>query len=116
MEEKNRLESVIEHLNAYFEARWNLFVLNTSDRASDIISSLASVVLIALSMAFVLLFLSIGAALWIGNSYGNISIGFLYVGLFYLFVSILLIIFRRSFIKIPVINKLLSAFYSNEND
>ena len=116
MEEKTRTESVVQHLNDYFETRWKLFVLNTSDKASDIISSIASVLLIAFSMMFVLLFLSIGTALWIGQSNGSTSIGFLYVGLFYLIVSIVLFIFRHSLIKIPVINKILNAIYSNEKN
>ena len=116
MEEKNKIESVIQHLNDYLETRWKLFVLNSSDKASDIISSIASVFLIALSMMFVLLFLSISSALWIGHSLENTSIGFLYVGLFYLVVTILLFVFRHTLIKIPVINKLLNAIYSDEKD
>lgn len=116
MEEKTRIESALKHLNDYFETRWKLFILNSSDKASDIISSIASVFLIALSMMFVLLFLSISTALWIGYSYGNTSLGFLYVGLFYLVVTIILFIFRHALIKIPVINKLLNAIYSDEKD
>ena len=116
MEEKNKIESVVQHLNDYFETRWKLFVLNSSDKASDILSSIASVFLIALSMMFVLLFLSISSALWIGHSLGNTSIGFLYVGLFYLVVTILLFFFRHTLIKIPVINKLLNSIYSDEKD
>lgn len=116
MEEKSRIESVFQHLNTYFETRWKLLVLNTTDKASGLISSFASILLIALTMIFVLFFLSVSAALWIGHSYGDYSIGFLYVGLFYLLITLVLFIFRKSFIKIPVINKFLSAIFPDEKN
>lgn len=116
MEEKTRIESAVQHLKEYFETRWDLFVLNSSERASDIVSSIAAVLLIAVSLLFVLLFLSIGAAIWIGHSYGDSSIGFLIVALFYLMIGIVLYIFRRSLIKIPVINKFLNALYRDEEN
>ena len=116
MEEKSRIESVFQHLNTYFEARWKLLVLNTTDKASDLVSSLASILLIALTMMFVLFFLSVSAALWIGYSYGDFSIGFLYVGLFYLLISIFLFLFRKSLIKVPVVNKFLRAIFPDEKN
>lgn len=116
MEEKSRIESVFSHINNYLEARWKLLILNTSDKASDLISSLASVLLITLTMIFVLFFLSVSVALMIGRSYGDYSTGFFYVGLFYLVISIILFIFRKTFIKIPVINKFLSAIYTDEKN
>ena len=116
MEEKNRTDSIIQHLNNYFETRWKLFVLNASDKASDIISSMASVILISITTMFVLLFLSVSTALWIGNNYENYSVGFLIVGLFYFLITIVLFIFRHALIKIPVINKLLNAIYNDEKD
>jgi len=116
MEEKSRIESVAQHLRQYFEAKWDLFILNTSDKASGIVSSIASVLLIAVSMIFVLLFLSIGAALWIGHSYGETSLGFLFVGIFYLVVTIVLFALRKNLIKLPVVNKILNALHTNERD
>ncbi len=116
MDEKINVESILKHLNDYFETRLELFLLNSSEKASVFISSIATFFLIMLTMMFVLLFLSIGSALWIGQSIGNISTGFLYVGLFYLIVSIILFIFRNSLIKIPVMNKLLSIIYSDEKN
>lgn len=114
MEEKSRIESAIHNLRHYLELRWNFLVVNTSDKASAIVSSIASILLIAFSMIFVLMFLSIGAALWIGRAYENYSVGFLYVGLFYLVVSIVLYFLRSTLIKIPVMNKLICALQTDE--
>jgi len=116
MEEKSKVESIIQHIRQYLEAKWELFLLNSSDKASGLISSIASILLIAVSMIFVLLFLSVAAAILIGRAYNDFSIGFLYVGLFYLVVSIVLYVFRNSLIKIPVINKILEALHHGEKD
>jgi len=116
MEENLRTERVVQHVRQYLENRWNLFLLNTSDKASGLISSVASILLIGVSMVFVLLFLSVGAAIWIGSSTGNSSVGFLYVGLFYLVVSIILLVSRKQLIKIPVINKMINALHADEEN
>jgi hypothetical protein len=115
-EERNRIESLAHNLRHYIDTRWNLLVLNTSDKASNIISSVASILLMAVSMIFVLLFLSIGAALWIGRSVNDSSVGFLYVGIFYLIVAAVLYALRKKLIKIPVMNKLITAMHANENE
>ena len=115
MEEKSQ-ESFFQHLNSYVETRWNLFILKTSDKISDIVTSIISSLLILLLMVFVLLFLSVSAAIWIGQSYGDLSIGFFFVGLFYLLIAIVIYLLRKTFIKLPVINKLLNAFYSDEKN
>jgi hypothetical protein len=116
MEEKTRMESAIQNLRDYMETRWNLFILNTSDKASGLVSSIASILLIAISMLFVLLFLSIGAALWIGQAYGQTSMGFLFIGLFYLVVSIILYASRHTLIKMPVVNKIVNTLYADDKD
>ena len=116
MEEKSKTESVLQHLNTYLETRWNLFVLSTSDKVSDIVSTFAAALLIALSIIFVLFFLSISAALWIGQSYGDFSIGFLYVGLFYLILTIVIFIFRKMLFKVPIVNMLIRTFYSDDEN
>lgn len=116
MEERNRLETMGQNILNYIETRMNLMLLDTSDKASSMISSIASILLMAVCMLLVLIFLSIGAALWIGRAMENPSMGFLIVGLFYLVISIILYAVRETFIKMPVVNKILNAFYANSED
>lgn len=115
-EDKNKFESIVQHFREYLEIKWKILVLDSSDKASSIASSLVSIILISAMMLFVILFLSIGAAFWIGDLYGSTSTGFLYVGLFYLVVSIILIVFKDALIKTPVSNKLLQALSRDEKD
>jgi hypothetical protein len=91
-------------------------VLETADKASSTISKMASFAIIAVSMIFVLLFLSIGAAIWIGHAYGETSMGFLIIGLFYLLVTLVIYVGRNTIIKVPVVNSILNAIYSDEKN
>jgi hypothetical protein len=116
MEEKAKIETIIQDVRHYIETRMKILLLDTTDKASSTISSIASMLLLAVSLIFVLLFLSIGAALWIGNSFGETSMGFLIIGLFYLVVGIILYAGRKSIIKTPVANSMLNSFYSDENN
>lgn len=116
MEAQSKLESIFEHVREYIETRTKLILLNTADKTSAVFSSLASFLFIALAMIFVLLFLSTGAALWIGHSYGETSMGFLIVGLFYVLVGFVLYLGRKSLIKTPVANSVITSIYSDEKN
>jgi hypothetical protein len=52
----------------------------------------------------VLLFLSMGAAWWLGKITGSAALGFVCVAGFYLVLALIVFAFRKSLINIPVIN------------
>jgi len=114
--EENRIDSAASSVRQYIEAKWNLFLLNTSDKAATTVSSIASILLMTICILFVLFFVSVGVALMIGRAVDNSSVGFLIVGLFYLILSAVLYFARNTLIKIPVVNKLLHAFHADYED
>ena len=116
MEEKNSLEKTTEHLKNYAEAKIDLIRLDLSDKIVSTVSSISSIMLIGLISIFILLFLSIGAALWITEYFDQASMGFFIVAGFYLVVVIILYITRESLVKVPMINLLLNKFHSDEED
>jgi len=116
MEAQSKVRSITEHVRHYLETRSKLFMLNTADKASSIVSSIVTYAVLFVVMTFVLIFLSIGAALWIGHAYGETSMGFLFVGLFYLLIMLILFAARKSLIKIPVMNSFLTAVFEDEKD
>lgn len=116
MEAQSKVKTIYQHVRHYVETRAKLLMLDTADKTSATISSIASFAIIAVAMIFVLLFLSIGAALWIGHSYGETSMGFLIIGLFYMVVTAVVYIGRKSIIKTPVANSIISSIYSDEKD
>ncbi len=67
---------------------------------------------VGIMLMMALLFFSISAAFWIGTELEKTSYGFLIVGGFYLFIGLLIYIFRHSLRK-PLLKKF-SEFYFDE--
>lgn len=116
MEGRNKVEQLIGNIKEYAETRFDMVSLNVQDKISDILSSAASVIAIALLVIFILFFSSIGTAWWIGQHLNNPSIGFFCVAGFYILLAILLILNRDKWIKIPITNALIKKININEED
>ena len=115
MEDRSKLETFVEHAKDYAEARLELVKLDASAKISNVVSSIASAVVIGLVGLFALLFVSIGTAWWIGQANNNPSMGFFIVAGFYVVVGIVLYLLRNS-IKIPILNQLLHAMHYDEEE
>jgi hypothetical protein len=116
MEAESRVKSIAGHIRHYLETRTKLFMLDTANKATSMFSSFVTYALLAVVGTFVLLFLSIGAALWIGHAYGETSMGFLIIGLFYLLVMLILYLGRNSLIRTPLVNTCLTSMFEDEKD
>ncbi len=86
----------------YSKTSLELIKLNVIDKSSDVISSLAVIVSLSLILAVFSLFFNIGIALLLGKAFESYAIGFFIVSGFYLVVAIVVYIFRKSLIKIPI--------------
>ena len=64
---------------------------------------------------FVLLFLSVGAAYWLGTFFEHIYVGFLLIGAFYGIIRIFMFIFGRKIIERNMLHKFSGLLY-DEND
>ena len=100
----------------YFEAKWNVIALDVSDRSAKIISSILMGVTLVLLGFFVVVLLSISAALALGTWLGNFALGFLVVAMLYLLISIVIIRFRFKLLYIPFVNIILKILYKVDSD
>ena len=98
------LENLVSHAGDVAETKVELWKLRAAGKISETVSSLISIIAIAILIIAALTILSIGIAFWIGSEMGNISYGFFIVGGFYAVVGILVYIFRANWIKNPVSN------------
>ncbi|MDF2455264.1 MAG: hypothetical protein K0R51_1257 [Cytophagaceae bacterium] len=95
MEEQTKIEELSDKLKSYIDTRYDLIVLNTSDKVSIIGSQFIAYLIIGiLSLLFIVLF-SIALSLYISSVYGSSFIGFFAVGGIYLVLTILLIVFKK---------------------
>jgi hypothetical protein len=98
------MEKLFTEAEGYSKTKIELLELYAIEKFADIISTLATKLLIFLVVVLFILTVNIGLALWIGEIMGKPYYGFFVVGGFYLFISILLYIFRLQWIKIPISN------------
>lgn len=116
MEEKNKLEKMFTDIKDYAETRFDIIVLNSQDKATHVISSIASAAILGVLGLFILMFLSIGAAWSLGEYLNSPSIGFFSVAGFYLLVVLILFLNREKWIKLPIINAIIKKITFHEND
>lgn len=116
MDGKNKAEQLISNIKEYAETRFDIASLNIQDKVSDVLSSVASIAIVALLGIFIIFFSSVGAAWWIGQMLHNPSIGFFCIAGFYLLIAIVIILNRDKWIKLPIINAFLKKININEEN
>jgi O-antigen/teichoic acid export membrane protein len=109
------MQSTIKHIEDFVskagdlaETKVELWKLRATAKISETISSLISVIAIAILIVVAVTIVSLGVAFWIGSEMGNISYGFFIVGGFYAFAGLLVYLFRKKWIKRPVSNLIIN--------
>ncbi|AXP79619.1 hypothetical protein CJ739_521 [Mariniflexile rhizosphaerae] len=98
------IELLYEKAKDYAEINIELGKLYAIDKIADVASSILSRLVITMGVAMVVLFLSIGLSLYLGELLGKDYFGFLVVSGFYLIVTICISFYRDKIIKAPVAN------------
>jgi hypothetical protein len=107
MEEKTQIETLLVHVKDFLKENFNLLVLNTYEKVSRIISGITSVLFLSALLVFILVFVSIGLALWTGKMMNEPFAGFFLVGGIYLLLGLVFYINREKWIRVPMIDVLL---------
>ena len=108
---KDRAAGLFDHATDYFEARWNLGVLDASQKTASTLSTLVAGVILGIFGLLVLLFTSLGMAWLIGQRLDNPAAGYFWVAGFYAVVGGILYALSGRYIKIPVANAFIKKFY-----
>lgn len=93
------VEELLEKAEEYAKTSIELFKLKAIDKTTDVFSSIAAGIVIAVIITFFLILLSIGFAFYLGDLLGKTHYGFLAVAGMYGFVGILSIAFRKSWLE-----------------
>jgi hypothetical protein len=109
------MQSTIKHIEDFVskagdlaETKVEIWKLRAAGKISETVSSLISVMAIAVITCVAITIVSFGIAFWIGSEMGNVSYGFFIVGGFYAFAGLLLYLFRKQWIKKPVSNLIIN--------
>lgn len=108
------LETLLERAEDYAKTTFELLKLNAIDKSADVISSLVSRLAIVMTLALSVMIISIGISLWIGKQLGDSFYGFFIIGAFYALLAIISHIFRHQWIKYPVSNSIIKQLLKHK--
>ncbi len=105
-ETKNTSEKIVDAVGDWIETYRNILAIKIVERASQgaSVSILGMVAL--LTGIFILLFIGLGAAWWVGESLDNMKAGFFIVGAVYLTILIIILAMAKK-VLIPAIRNLI---------
>ena len=113
MESKTtNVEELFQKVKTYADVRLNLLKLQAINKISGFMSAAITIVIMCVLFLFVLICITIGLALLIGNIAGNGYVGFFAVAGLYFIIGLLLFFLRRKLIKAPISNKLIKSFFN----
>lgn len=112
----SNLSKLYDQAEQYSKTSLELIKLNFIDKASNVISSLAVVVTLALIGAIFTLFFNIGISFLLGRMLDNYALGFLIVSGFYVVLGIIVYAFRKSLIKVPIDNLVVGKLMMTKNN
>jgi hypothetical protein len=98
------IEKLIEKSEIYAKTTLELCKYEAVYKSADIFSNLAVKMAITLVVVLFLLLVNVGLALWVGQELGEVYYGFFIIAFVYLFLALLIYIFREDWVKTPVSN------------
>lgn len=103
------IEMLIEKAEQYGKTSIELYKLKAIDKCTDVFASLASRIIIGVSIALFFILFTIGIALYLGDILGKSYYGFFAVSGFYVLVAIVLYAIRK-----PVLEETFNNYIINE--
>ena len=87
--------SISEQVKAYIETKVEIIRLSSIQKGARILAGTATRMVLAQLLLFTIFFGGFAAASWIKKETGNESLGYAVVCLFFLFVTVIYLLFRR---------------------
>ncbi|MBC7722636.1 MAG: hypothetical protein H7068_11470 [Pedobacter sp.] len=110
---KEKAELLTEHIGDFLETKKDLALINASIISTNIVSSLVVFLLIALFTLVFILFAATALALWLGNIFQNLSLGFVVTGLIFLIIGLICFMLKKT-ITVPIKNLIIKLFYDKD--
>ncbi len=108
------IEKLIKKSEIYAKTTLELCKYEAVYKSADIFSNLAVKMALTLVVVLFLLLVNVGLALCVGQYLGEVYYGFFVIAFVYLFLALLLYIFREEWVKSPVSNFIINKM-KNEN-
>lgn len=101
------VEELFYKIKDYGDTRLDLFKLKSINKAAGFLSTVITSVVVAMLFFLVIICVSIGLALLIGQSLGNYYYGFFIIAAIYLIAGLILYANKTKIIKTPISDRLI---------
>lgn len=108
------IETLVDKTEDYVKTSIDLLKLKAVDKSAEVVSALSVKIVCLAIVSIAVLLINIGLALLIGEAIGKTYMGFFAVAAFYLLVLGLLLAFKNEWIKTPVSNAVINAFFKTD--
>src|ERR1700741_1715756 len=108
MENDATLVELLERAEQYGKTSVELFKLKAIEKTADVASSFVSNFIVLILIGMSVFIASMGISIWIGEILGHSYAGFFIVAGCYVLIGLLVAIFKRKLVKIPVSNAIIT--------
>ncbi len=98
------IENLIEKVQSYYKTTLELYKYEAVRKMADIFSDLTAKLILTIVVVLFLLFTEIGLSLFLGDYFGKLYYGFIFVGVLNLCIGLLLLVLKDKWIKTPIRN------------
>ncbi len=107
--QSDTITPIFERLQEYGKTSYELIKLRTVEKTVRFLSNLASRTVVILVTSMFLMFLSIGLAIWFGQMFGEVYLGFLCVAGLYGLVGVILFFFLKNWLRKKFSNAMITS-------
>jgi hypothetical protein len=112
--EKKSSEKLVEAVSDWIETYRNLVTLRIVEKSSQSVSASVLGVLAAVIIIFVLLFIGLGSAWWMGERLENMKAGFFIVGGIFSIVLLILLLMAKKVLIPGIRNLIIKKMYEQD--
>ena len=108
MTSTDSIKTLIDKSKDYLETKIELTKLKTIDKSADVLSTVVVMVSMLFILVLMILFISLGLALYLGKILGAYHYGFFVVAAIYAIILLIIYVKREKWIKTPIANELIN--------
>lgn len=109
----DHVDEISDHVRSYVKSTIEYHKLDFFKKGVKSVVSLARVIIILGILLLLLVFVSTGSAIWIGEELGSTYLGFFIVGAFYLILLLFMLIFGRRILQRLIITSASKNFFND---
>ncbi|MCB0666363.1 MAG: phage holin family protein [Saprospiraceae bacterium] len=104
------------YAKVYGEQQFKLIKLDVAERFSRVTAGLALLLVLFVVILFILLLFSVALGIYLGELWQSYTTAFLSIAGFYVFIGILLLVFRKSLIVNPILAMMINEMMDQDEE